>query len=304
MVTTLYHYCSGQVLASILSTGQIWMTDPRFLNDAEEIRHGLRVLESSIYESANAVRASYLANGCTPENFDAFVRQQVKVGVSLTDPSRSQLNLMPSGPAEFTLVFCLSEERDDLSQWRAYGNGEYAIGFDSGKLAEAAHAQLLSITYVGLAADPNLVATITDWFNAKVSYVNARSGNVIDAEVWHEGITDVLSRLWRDNYFIRLKHEAFKKENELRLIRKFQPRQDAVELRPAGRYPSPMAKVSIFDPRAIGRSDRAAVDACPIVEIVSGPGADPQLAGDFKHAVSKLGFRIRWDASKAPYRKG
>jgi hypothetical protein len=111
----LYHYTDVQAVHSILKTRKIRLTDIRFLNDKEELLEGLSVLEETLLKEIN-IDLKY-------KNEAASV-----IHHSLINAETSNNDLNP------LYVFSLSSEKDQLSQWRAYGS--YAIEFDEELLRE------------------------------------------------------------------------------------------------------------------------------------------------------------------------
>lgn len=102
----LYHYTSAQGLLGILRSKSLWLTDTRFLNDSAEIRFGLNFVLKAL------------------DNWE-----KIEEGDDFADCLASYLR----GPLMRQLllfVFSLSGNRDDLPQWRAYGNN--ARGFALG----------------------------------------------------------------------------------------------------------------------------------------------------------------------------
>ena len=101
---TLYHYCSNEALKSILTTRQIWLSDLTLSNDPMEgqwIKH--------IFELC-----------CIERNVRVDRREK------LLEQMEGLLESFGAGG------FCLSENGDLLSQWRAYSTngGGVAIGFN------------------------------------------------------------------------------------------------------------------------------------------------------------------------------
>jgi hypothetical protein len=93
----VYHYTSLPGLQGIISTSGFWASDNRFMNDAEEMRHGAR-LTAKVLE--------YCTKRARLAEFSAILDL---VRAEIVSPSRA------------TLVACFSTARDSLEQWRAYG---------------------------------------------------------------------------------------------------------------------------------------------------------------------------------------
>lgn len=121
----LAHYTSISTLEKIVSTNQVWLSNPLYMNDLEELRFGMNA-------GADDFRASqHLAQVCGSSEKHAFLVKRFDELFSNFD----------SNHALDTYVMCLSEHtpgKNDglLSMWRGYGadgNG-VAIVFDTAKL--------------------------------------------------------------------------------------------------------------------------------------------------------------------------
>jgi hypothetical protein len=133
----LAHYTSVDVLELILKNGEVWLSNPLFMNDTQEIRFGM-FEGMSIFRSA----AKALRDACRDERlftaivaaFDHYANDFIEKG------------------ALDVYLFCLSEhlpnDRDGrLSMWRGYGadgNGA-AIVFDTGKASYVEESPLLLV---------------------------------------------------------------------------------------------------------------------------------------------------------------
>jgi hypothetical protein len=94
---TLYHYCSLDSMGKIIQSNSLHLSNAKYLNDRREFRQ--------ILDEILPALERYSSETLTPEALFDYA----------------------------PFVFCLSEEPDDLYQWRAYGDGGkgVAIGFDS-----------------------------------------------------------------------------------------------------------------------------------------------------------------------------
>lgn len=121
----LAHYTSVSTLEKIVSTDQVWLSNPLYMNDLEELRFGMNA-------GADDFRSSqHLAQVCESSEKHAFL-------VKTFDELFSNYD---SNHVLDTYVMCLSEHtpgKNDglLSMWRGYGaNGNgVAIVFDTAKL--------------------------------------------------------------------------------------------------------------------------------------------------------------------------
>ena len=121
----LAHYTSISTLEKIVSTDQVWLSNPLYMNDLEELRFGMNAGADDFRSSA------HLAHVCGSSEKHAFLVKRFDELFSNFD-SHHVLD---------TYVMCFSEHtpgKNDglLSMWRGYGaNGNgVAIVFDTSKL--------------------------------------------------------------------------------------------------------------------------------------------------------------------------
>ncbi len=122
----LAHYTSMYNLESILKNNEIWLSNPLFMNDLEEVRFGVNNGAAAVIESPAIKRA--LGNehrfNIFKYNFEHYFNEYSQTGVM------------------DTFILSLSRQKADdrdgiLSMWRAYaanGSGA-AIGFDTSKIS-------------------------------------------------------------------------------------------------------------------------------------------------------------------------
>jgi DUF2971 family protein len=114
----LYHYTGVTGLRGIVDSGRVWATSIHYLNDRRELQHALDLTRNSmarLLSEASGTRA---------------------VVLKAMEDELSRINLINM------FVFSLSEQRDLLSQWRAYcPSGGYALGFVTQRLREVAYEQ-------------------------------------------------------------------------------------------------------------------------------------------------------------------
>lgn len=121
----LAHYTSVATLEKIVSTDQVWLSNPLYMNDLEELRYGMNA-------GADEFRSSlHLAEVCQSSEKHAFLIKKFDDLLANFD----------SNHVLDTYIMCLCEHtpgRNDglLSMWRGYGaNGNgVAIVFDTAKI--------------------------------------------------------------------------------------------------------------------------------------------------------------------------
>jgi hypothetical protein len=124
----LAHYTSIATLERIAQTGEIWFSNPLYMNDVDELRYGMNL-------GMHAVRShAGLRETCPPPHYNA-----------LLDAFEVLYATFDSESAFDVYVFSCSEHDEEigddglLSMWRGYGgdgNG-VAIVFDMGQLLAA-----------------------------------------------------------------------------------------------------------------------------------------------------------------------
>ena len=115
VIEPLYQYTSAAGLQGILESEAIWCTNYRHLNDPSEVRHGMARAQE-VFEAAQ-------------KGIDGRAGLFLRCAADLF----SHDNV---ATLEF-FIACFSSARDDLGQWRAYGdNGRgFAVGFAPEMLA-------------------------------------------------------------------------------------------------------------------------------------------------------------------------
>ncbi len=118
MPNVVYHYCSLPTFLKIFKTKTIWLSDISKSNDSMELKwyfdqyRNWLLEHGSADDKINLLKARNGKSIFSPESFTFYMAQT------------------PIYPA---WAFCLSEEGDSLSQWRAYSDNGYgiSIGFNA-----------------------------------------------------------------------------------------------------------------------------------------------------------------------------
>jgi Protein of unknown function (DUF2971) len=196
----LQHYTTGDTLIKIVRSGEMWSTQLSCLNDMKEFVF-------AIEELLKITRIRITEN--TDPDVDLLLRIVEK---ELQTPNKEGVGIF---------VLCFSKNKDDLSQWRAYGAGEggYAIEFDPKELGLAAmrrqNAYLVKVEY-DQDRQKLLLNDILDW-TIKFYKEGLLEKNPSSKEEW---IKEFL-KAWADKvtaFAACLKHRSFKSEDEWRLL--------------------------------------------------------------------------------------
>ena len=197
----LWHYTSGDGLVAIIQSGELWTTQISCVNDSTELRYS----------------TSLLLDVLRPKRMDRELRPHAtttaKAELILYDRAIAGLSV-DAAPTSERFVACLSEDGDDLSQWRAYGGGEggYAIGFDMARLLltlPQAKAVLAAVCYdknIQIQIAQAVVDATTRFY---LEGLNSRPG--AKEEEWAETFLSAWSRLI-SHIAPAIKHPAFSTE--------------------------------------------------------------------------------------------
>jgi hypothetical protein len=252
----LWHYTNGPALLAIIDSMSIFSTHISCLNDTSELRYGMRLFQ----EALAALR-------CKVEK-DA-------TALALVDGALNYFKENPEFPRQAVVpdfVACLSEEKDDLSQWRAYAGGEngYAIGFKAGDLRGCRDSIVARINY-----DHALHRTVANKVaEAMVMFFLEGIGKYapIDKaawggeflESWERSIT-MLAPLVKDPAFI--------KERECRIVKGF--RNDELDQL---KFIQKAGMISRHLPLKPGADTASDSYRLPISEIMVGPCRRPETS--------------------------
>lgn len=200
----LAHYTTLQTLESILSGRQLWLSNPLYMNDHQEMRAGLNLGARLFYESPELKEACKAAE-------DYLI---------LTSAFTELLEKFSNSYAIDTYIACFSLHDETvpdgrLSMWRAYsadGSGA-ALIFDTTKFPDVEPGSTpLVISRVEYITDEQR----EQWVRAKVkqlaSLITAHTTSLADLR------TAAYHYIWRLKAFsVFTKHRGFAEENEWRL---------------------------------------------------------------------------------------
>lgn len=201
----LYHYTDSAGFHGIFRTRTVWATDFRFLNDTQEMLVGERVFRQEALATRDA----------SPTKRQAFILNAI---VQAHDEEKLSRIAAPC-------VVSLSEEGNLLSQWRAYGAGGagYSIGFSGFPLPEEAKPEAdAALWLIKCQYDETVFrATVRSSFQGLAAeYEAAADEHSVDenSDGRIGGLFIALGLRYAAALTLRLKHSAFREEQEWRLI--------------------------------------------------------------------------------------
>lgn len=314
----LFHYTSAQGLTGIISSGNLWATHVKFLNDQEEYRIFFDKRFPAIIDRAFGLAYESVMDRPdvkkfirTEGGFDSYKKRILaEIAPVVAEKTRSMNE-------PYVLSFCAPVSKKVrthglLSQWRAYGqDGGFAIVFDSVELEKLWRLEGTSVKGMPLfwgdveyfdepATDPGrysetheqtelVMESLAKWF------VSRKSDDL-------EPIFDPIHRL-----ACLTKHFGFEEEHEVRVVFS-RPSRELFSLAPKEhklkplhhfvRDGAPVPYMAMFESLPMAVSGRL-----PIKRVIVGPHPD-RLAR--KEAVETLlecnGYDAQVHVTEIPYR--
>jgi hypothetical protein len=204
---TLYHYTTQEGLLGIIRSREIWATHTSYLNDAKEYRYAVDVAAAEVLKRLEAGGESYRI----------LVLADMAEGLKGVESTN-------------VCVCSFSEDRDSLSQWRAYGGptSGFAIGFNPPHLAEMVKREefyLAPCLYDPAEQSAVIEALVNRVFDENVDRLH--NGDVLvsgDPEKDWPNISRLISprggnlTAYLHRFAPILKHRSFAEEKEWRII--------------------------------------------------------------------------------------
>ena len=244
----LYHYTDAAGLIGILSSGSLWATNLRFMNDSRELDHARQLMIDVLHNARSRATA--------PGQH------------SVIDAIETNLSTLIGYPDFYSVSF--SSDGDLLSQWRGYGatGGGYAIGFDPDGLVcpEGGHPQtgrFLNRVVYDLNSQTAALSGVADTMLALFADVTTES-------LMTEARARVFSALGEvAGYVFNFKDSAWAEEKEWRAVYVMPAGEaDVVQFRASAGVAVPFITLAMGS-EPVGR--------LPIRRIVQGPAVDPDL---------------------------
>jgi Protein of unknown function (DUF2971) len=265
----LYHYTGQAGLLGIIRDKQIWATHTQYLNDTREYLHALDL-----------------------------VREEIKVLLPAADQEAQPLlqEMIDAVPGIETMNVCVcsfSEERDSLSQWRAYGSGtsSFAIGL-SGEFLAAVTRKMnwyFARCIYDMTTQRNLIRSLVEEV-LEQNIERKRAAKTVDCSPRGGGLCAYLNR-----YAPILKDISFSDEQEWRVIsRPLACEYELFGFREGRSHLTPYYKFPL---------EAEGLPFC-LHEVVIGPTPDAELSRRSVRSflVSKGLANVPVEVSKIPYR--
>jgi hypothetical protein len=274
---SLTHYTDLAGFQGIVENNELWLSNAAFLNDPEELEHGIRqarkILEKLLEGSAS----------------DRTARARLKL---VADIVKDFKKFRP--PSIFIICFC--EKRDLLSQWRGYASRQgVSVSFDTEKLRSSFNhidlagsnirPELQQIAYGINDTKSALRDAIREELPDIVDDVDYMLGSEKDEDIRRK-FGELMSTL-----IPRFKHLGFREEREWRLLLR-DPPDSQITFRPRGQLMLPYVKL------------KAGTHKMPITRVTVGPGVnDSAVLNSIQFFLEKKGYRSDLAyTSSIPYR--
>lgn len=273
----LYHYTDETGLRGILSpsswdydhpaldrAAQLWASDVRYMNDAQELLFGA----ATLVQRLRAAAVTVAADSSLPANLAAKIARLADA-FSETNVLRWELKCFAA---------CLCDSPEVVSQWQVYARtGGYAIGFSWDALAEhsfAIHPESIAgrdipspvgpwrMGYGALAAEA-MADEVVRWLRS--AYLDPQGGGIVRTmiEGYEAGLRFLASVIMVQ--LASVKHAAFQHEREWRLIAVSEPGYPSkIRQRAGDELPYLQTAVNMNDAEV----------PVTIAQLVVGPGPD------------------------------
>lgn len=253
----LYHYTSYAGMIGMISSGKVWLTDIGYLNDTEEMTHGIEFINNhieNIKESSSDIE-------------NELIR-------------RSTITTSQSCASEGYYIMCFCSNNDLLSQWRAYGSGGggYSFGFNSLEIEKNEQIQIRKVIYNDDDKREIINTIYNETLKSLTELTNKNKYTINDLD--NLGILPEYSQFLRshlDELAYTFKHSSFLEENEWRVMFKFSRYHDINDLlfRDNKNFPIPY----------LNKSLNSGDESLPLVSITVGPTLNKNLTEKSIHLL-------------------
>jgi hypothetical protein len=290
----LAHYTSIEVVESVLTTNELWFSNPLLMNDLEEVQFSVEMALQLVSSSTEIQVAC----------------QSMERFANLSGAFRNCYTRLAHDHIYNTYVLCFSEHTADdedglLSMWRGYG-GEgsgAAIVFDTGKLDAISPSPLIlgKVSYGTQGEREAWIKAIITQFARLL-----QGANIPDDQLWLAAHA-LFARL--KVFALFSKHKGFKEENEWRIA--YDPDRDSdkrlasmFSYRTGPRGIEPKLKLPVTQIEGVTGPNLSLESL--IDRILLGPSvASPMAVGAFNAMLDKLhkpALKSKVRRSRIPYR--
>lgn len=199
----LFHYTNISGMIGIVESKKLWATNLNYMNDASELRHGLKLFHQIIDEKTRMA-----------DELEKIFLSNLKQWSKNIDQNPHHI-----------FAICLTRQGNLLSQWRGYtqyGKG-VCIGFKKDALFELAEKQGYIVSYCEYEHHKHR-QVIQSCFDDIFGYYQSNFKSLIlDDPSFYKHALDYLNDKTADLLlsFSRLKSSSFQEEEEIRFISKY-----------------------------------------------------------------------------------
>jgi len=269
-VDKIYHYTDLNGLKGIVENKSFWATSMQFLNDSEEIIHGMESIKNALPK----------LRGDIPD----YILDSLISGMKKYD-KRLSSNV-------FNISFCQKPEL--LSQWRGYANAQgVCLEFDRKELLDSLNFDerdhVAAEVIYSSKENPGIPVTqIKELF---------RKIQSLDSEDYNNYLDDASSGKFLSTLIPFMKNDSFSEEKEFRIVIYSWARVHGLEFRINKNGLIPYIEVS-------GRKDDDNRSKIPIKKVTIGPGpnADFMAQGVRRFLDYHLYGDTEVEQSQTPYR--
>lgn len=273
----LYHYTTLRGLQGILNTNQLWVTDVAYLNDSLEMQLGFSTVEDALQQ-----------------------KEQVVSEICKSLLKRSRISGSPADPGSGYYVACFCEERDLLSQWRAYASegGGYAVGFSAYEMAYEGLIALRRVIYDREEQKKLVKETIDRICNKFETVAHGKSEADLDADHTLPSFAQLLASHLRE-YLVAFKHDTFQEEREWRIILPWSRDAHLKFVKFRGELGHAVPYMALHP-----RTPTPEMPLLPLIEVIHGPTLHPDLTKKSVHLMLQSSDydHVEVDGSRAPLR--
>ncbi|MES3097261.1 DUF2971 domain-containing protein [Sphingomonas aerolata] len=260
----LSHYTTLQGMIGIIENGQFWASNVAYLNDREELLHGIKCAEKAL---DGAIKDTAILHW--KEAISSVVRK------------------VAEGKMPNTYATCFCAKPDLLSQWRGYGGSEQGVSLRfeiSGlrNMLKGKKSFLVPVEYGMVSGKRSITQVLKDELS-RIERDEFESFEIADRD---DKVYQVISSL-----IPRFKHIGFEAELEWRFIAQHETLRDSISFRANKNCIVPYMKIGEESGRL------------PLRSVYVGPGADTQLtAKSVENFLKAKGYDVPVYISKLPFR--